>query len=145
MRFAVVDLLKCMYKMTGILESSVRIWKGRERVSEATPGSETIDGLTFVPDPAYPYPFRVEVAPHFWMTEQSGVLAGVVEAYFQGEQLTVPQQKILVIYLRQYIERALLLPGVKRELLLQQLVKLRSHRDFEDFADELAAVGIAPF
>lgn len=106
---------------------------------------ETIGELHFVPDPAYPYPFPVELPPHFWMTEQTGKLAVVVEAYFQGEELSMAQRKILVTYLQQYVERALLLPGVKRHLLLQQLPSLRSHRDFEAFADDLADVGIEPF
>ena len=43
------------------------------------PQPETIDGLTYLPDPTYPYPFPVPVVPHFWMTEQSGALAAVVE------------------------------------------------------------------
>lgn len=107
--------------------------------------AETIGELQFVPDPAYPYPFPVDVAPHFWMTEQTGALAAVVEAYFQGEELNVPQRKVLVTYLQQYVERALLLPGVKRHLLLQRLPTLRTHRDFEEFADDLADVGIEPF
>jgi hypothetical protein len=110
-----------------------------------TDGAETIDGLTYLPDPAYPYPFPVAQAPHFWMTEQSGALAAVVESYFQGEQMSPAQGRILASYLHQYVSRAVLLPGVKRELLLQQIARLRTQRDFEVFADELAAVGIEPF
>jgi len=37
------------------------------------------------------------------------------------------------------------LPGIKRDPLLQSLERLRSRHDFEQFADELAAVGIEPF
>jgi hypothetical protein len=107
--------------------------------------AETIGELQFVPDPAYPYPFPVEVAPHFWMTEQTGKLATAVEAYFQGEELSVAQRKVLITYLQQYVERALLLPSVKRHLLLQRLATLRSHRDIEAFADDLADVGVEPF
>lgn len=114
-------------------------------MSDQGAAAEIIDGLHFVPDPAYPYPFRVAVAPHFWMTEQSGVLADAVEAYFQGEEFTPAQRTAIVVYMRQYVERAVLLPGVKRELLLQKLQKLRRQREFEQFADELAAVGIEPF
>lgn len=109
------------------------------------PQPETIDGLTYLPDPTYPYPFPVAVPPHFWMTEQSGTLAAVIEAYFQGDIHSPPQKKILASYLHQYVSRALLLPGVKRELLLQKIARLRSQHDFEEFADELAGVGIEPF
>lgn len=111
---------------------------------EHTP-AETIDGLTYVADPAYPYPFPVPIAPHFWMTEQTGALAAVVEAYFQGDIKTPAQTKVLASYLHQYVSRAVLLPGVKRELLLQQIAKLRTQRDFENYADEIAGVGIEPF
>jgi hypothetical protein len=41
--------------------------------------------------------------------------------------------------------RASLLPGIKRELLLQKIARIRSQHEFEQFADELAAVGIEPF
>lgn len=108
-------------------------------------GAETIDGLTYIPDPAYPYPFPVPLAPHFWMTEQSGALAAVVETYFHGEHMSMAQCNILASYLHQYVSRAVLLPSVKRDLLLQQIGRLRSQRDFESFADTLAAVGIEPF
>ena len=107
--------------------------------------AETIDGLTYLPDAAYPYPFPVSQPPHFWLTEQTGALAQVVEAYFQGDVRTPSQQKILASYLHQYVNRALLLPGIKRELLLQKIARLRSQHEFERFADELAAVGIEPF
>jgi hypothetical protein len=79
------------------------------------------------------------------MTEQTGALAQVVEAYFQGDVRTPSQHKILASYLHQYVSRALLLPGIKRELLLQKIARIRSQHEFEQFADELAAVGIEPF
>jgi hypothetical protein len=37
------------------------------------------------------------------MTEQTGALAQVVEAYFQGDVRTPSQQKILASYLHQYV------------------------------------------
>lgn len=55
------------------------------------------------------------------------------------------QQKILASYLHQYVSRAVLLPGIKRDLFLQKIARLRSQHEFESFADELAAVGIEPF
>ncbi len=107
--------------------------------------SEQIGDLIFVRDPAYPYPFKVEVAPHFWMTEQTGKLADAVESYFQGIDPSPVQRTAMQCYLTQYIERALLLPGQNRNLLLQKVAQLRSQRDFERFADDLADVGIEPF
>lgn len=106
---------------------------------------EKIGDLEFVRDDAYPYPFKVEIAPHFWMTEQTGRLADAVESYFQGVDPTPVQRTALQTYLTQYITRALLLPGQPRHLYLQKVAQLRSQRDFERFADDLADVGIEPF
>ena len=109
------------------------------------PTPETIDGLTYLPDPTYPYPFDVPVPPHFWMTEHTGRLAMAMESYFQGETMIASNRAVILSYLRQFVGRALLLPGIKRDPLLQSLERLRSRHDFEQFADELAAVGIEPF
>ena len=109
------------------------------------PTPETIDGLTYLPDPTYPYPFDVAVPPHFWMTEQTGRLALAMESYFQGETMIASNRAVSLSYLRQFVGRALLVPGIKRDPLLQSLERLRSRHDFEQFADELAAVGIEPF
>jgi hypothetical protein len=79
------------------------------------------------------------------MTEQTGRLAIAMESYFQGETMTASNRVVILSYLRQFVGRALLLPGIKREPLLQALERLRSRHDFEQFADELAAVGIEPF
>lgn len=106
---------------------------------------EQIGDLAFVRDPAYPYPFKVELAPHFWMTEQTGKLADAIESYFQGIDPTPAQRSAMQTYLTQYVTRALLLPGQNRNLLLQKIAQLRSQRDFERFADDLADVGIEPF
>lgn len=73
------------------------------------------------------------------MTEQTGALAQVVEAYFQGDIRTPSQQKILASYLHQYVSRAVLLPGIKRDLFLQKIARLRSQHEFESFADELCS------
>ncbi|MFM2031243.1 MAG: hypothetical protein RLZZ297_8 [Chloroflexota bacterium] len=106
---------------------------------------EQIGTLVFERDAAYPYPFAVPIAPHFWMTEQTGVLADAMEAYFHGEMPSPTHRVALQTYLRQYVERAILLPGTKRELLLQELATLRTHREYERFADTLADVGIEAF
>lgn len=109
------------------------------------PEREVIGTLEFVRDAAYPYPFAVPIAPHFWMTEQTGVLADAMESYFHGEMPTPVQRAALITYLRQYVERAILLPGTKRELLLQEINGLRTQREFERFADTLADIGIEAF
>jgi len=112
---------------------------------EAIPEREQIGTLEYVRDPLYPYPFKVAIAPHFWMTEQTGVLAAAMESYFHGEMPTPFHRAALIAYLRQFVERALLLPGTKREPLLAEILTLRTQREFERFADELAAIGIEAF
>ncbi len=112
---------------------------------EAIPEREQIGTLEFVRDPLYPYPFKVAIAPHFWMTEQTGVLSAAMESYFHGEMPTPIHRAALIAYLRQFVERALLLPGTKREPLLAEILTLRTQREFERFADELAAIGIEAF
>jgi hypothetical protein len=107
--------------------------------------TEQIGELVFRPNPEYPYPFAVERPPHFWMTEETGVLSAAVEAYFDGERLTPPQVAVIKAYLRQYIERAMLTADAKRHLLLQQIEKLRTTREIERFADEVAEYGVEPF
>jgi len=113
--------------------------------NDVVPEREQIGILEFVRDPLYPYPFKVAVAPHFWMTEQTGVLAAAMEAYYHGEMPTPTHREALKTYLRQFVERAILLPGTKREPLLTEIGTLRSQREFERFADELAAIGIEAF
>ena len=83
-----------------------------------TDSAEKIGDLEFVRDPAYPYPFQVELAPHFWMTEQTGKLADAIESYFQGIDPTPLQRTTMQTYLTQYISRAILLPGQNRQLWL---------------------------
>ena len=116
-----------------------------EAARDETPEREQIGTLEFVRDPLYPYPFKVAVAPHFWMTEQTGVLAAAMESYFHGEMPSPAHRIALMTYLRQYVERALLLPGTKREPILAEIATLRTQREFERFADELAAIGIEAF
>ena len=112
-------------------------------MSESQP--ERIGDLVYVQNPEYPYPFDVPAPPYFWMEEQSGALAPVVNTYMNGELLTVQQLGLLRQYLRQYLERAVLTGDAKRQLLIDRLAKMRSAREIERFAEELAEYGIEPF
>ncbi len=106
---------------------------------------EQIGELIYLPNPDYPYPFPVDAPPHYWMTEQTGKLAEAIEIYFGGEPLAPPQLALVRQYLQQYIERAVMTGDAKRALLLQRLAALRSTRDIEQFADDLAEIGVEPF
>jgi hypothetical protein len=106
---------------------------------------EQIGELRYAPNPEYPYPFKVEKPPHFWMTEQTGRLEEAVEAYFTGEKLSPEHLSLIKQYLRQYVERALLTGDANRPKLLQEIDKLRSTRDIENYADDIADFGIEPF
>jgi hypothetical protein len=107
--------------------------------------SEQIGNLLYVPNPDYPYPFEVERPPHFWMTEQSGLLEPAVEAYLNGEALSPAELDLIKQYLRQYIERAMMSGEANRGALLRRAEALRNSRDIERFADELSEYGVEPF
>ena len=107
--------------------------------------TEEIDGLVFASNPEYPYPFKVAQPPRFWMEEQTGVLADAVETYIAGERLSTAQLGAIKVYLRQFIRRAPLTGEAKVHLLLQKLDRLRTTRELEDFADELAEYGAEVF
>jgi metallophosphoesterase superfamily enzyme len=109
------------------------------------PQPERIGDLVFVQNPDYPYPFNVPAPPYFWMEEQSGVLAPAINKYMNGESLNQQDLNLLRQYLRQYLERAVLTGDAKRQLLLDRVAKLRSGRDIERFAEELAEYGVEPF
>src|SRR5690242_7146745 len=106
---------------------------------------EQIGDLIYLPNPDYPYPFPVERPPHFWMTEQTGRLAEAVEAYVGGEPLDPGALDLIRQYLRQYLERAVMAGDANRNLLLSKLAGLRTPRDIERFADDLAEIGVEPF
>jgi hypothetical protein len=106
---------------------------------------EQIGDLIYIPNPDYPYPFEVERPPHFWMTEQSGRLEAAVETYLNGDPLTPLALDLIKQYLSQYIERALMTGDAKRDALLRKSASLRTNRDIERFADELAEYGVEPF
>ena len=106
---------------------------------------EQIGDLVYVPHPDYPYPFPVERPPHFWMTEQTGRLGDVIERYFQGERLSADDLLVIKAYLQQYLERAMLTADARRDRLLQRLATLRTRREIERFADDIADFGVEPF
>lgn len=106
---------------------------------------EQIGDLVYLSHPDYPYPFPVEHPPHFWMTEQTGRLAPAVDAYFNGEKLSPEALSLIKQYLHQYLERAVLSTDARRAALLARIDKLRSTREIERFADELAEFGVEPF
>ncbi len=107
--------------------------------------AEQIGPLVFVPNPDYPYPFDVPEPPRFWMEEQTGALAEAVEAYMNGEALQPAQMELIKIYLRQYLERAVIADNANRKQLLSRIERLRQQRDLERFADELSEYGIEAF
>lgn len=117
-----------------------------ERVASPTQEPpETIGSLVFVPNPEYPYPFKVAKPPRFWMEEQTGVLAPAVEAYLDGERLNTAQVEVIKVYLKQYVERAMLTGGANKPGLVRKIDKLKSSADLERFADEVAELGAEVF
>ena len=106
---------------------------------------EQIGGLVYLPNPDYPYPFEVERPPHFWMTEQTGVLSAAVETYLNGDPLTPVALDLIKQYLRQYLSRALMSGDAKRDLLLRKSAGLRSNREIDNFIEEIAEYGVEPF
>jgi hypothetical protein len=106
---------------------------------------EQISDLIYMPNPEYPYPFPVERAPHFWMTEQTGKLAVAVEAYFSGEKLAPEALDLIKQYLTQYVERGMLTGDANRRRLLEAITKLRTTRDIEHYADDIADYGLEVF
>lgn len=106
---------------------------------------EQIGPLRFGANPDYPYPFDVPVPPRFWMEEETGVLAEIVEIYFRNEPLQPDQLDLMRLYLRQYLERAILASDANRNLLLSRVARLRSTQDVTRFTEELAEWGVEPF
>lgn len=106
---------------------------------------ETIEGLVFEANPNYPYPFKVAKPPRFWMEETSGVLEEAVDTYMNGEKLAVKQIEVIKVYLKQYVERAVLTGAAHKPSLLRKIDKLKSPSDIERFADEVADLGAEVF
>ncbi len=107
--------------------------------------AEQIGPLVFVPNPDYPYPFKVEKPPRFWMEEMTGRLQDAVETYMSGEKLSAEQLDLIKVYLRQYIERAVLAGDANRKQLLSKIDRLKTTADVENFADELSEYGAEVF
>jgi hypothetical protein len=107
--------------------------------------AEQLGPLLFVPNPNYPYFFKVAKPPRFWMEETTGALADAVETYMSGEPLAAEQLDMIKLYLRQYVERAVLASDANRKLLLSRVEKLKSTVDLETFADELSEYGAEVF
>lgn len=106
---------------------------------------EQIGSLVFVPSPDYPYPFKVPTPPRFWMEETTGALSAAVDTYMNGERLSAEQLQLIKLYLRQFIERALLAPEANRKLLLSRIEKLKTTGDIEGFADDISEYGAEVF
>lgn len=113
------------------------------------PGAERIGPLLFVPleEPPGDEFKRIQqtTPPRFWMEEQTGALADAVEAYMNGERIEGQTLEVLKLYLRQYVERAILTGDAQRGKLLTQVEKLRTTGDIERLADELSEFGAEPF
>jgi hypothetical protein len=116
------------------------------RVEGAEPEPpEQIGSLVFQPNPEYPYPFKTATPPRFWMEETTGALGDAVETYMNGERLSPEQLEAIKIYLRQFIERAVLTGDANKNRLLTAMEKLRTTADIERFADELSEYGAEVF
>lgn len=107
--------------------------------------AEHIGSLVFVPNPEYPYPFKVATPPRFWMEETTGALNEAVDAYMNGEKITATQLDVIKLYLRQYIERAVLSSDANKKLLLSKIDKLKTTADVERYADEISEYGAEVF
>ena len=112
---------------------------------EGVAETETIGGLVFVTNAAYPYPFKVEKPPRFWMDEQTGALQAAVEAYMDGDRLNAAQLATLKVYLKQFVERAPLTGDANVRRLVQRIDQLRTTAEVEDFADDIAGYGAEVF
>jgi hypothetical protein len=106
---------------------------------------EQIGPLTFVENPDYPYPFPVERPPRFWMEETTGALGAAIEVYMRGERLETGQIELIKLYLRQYLERAVIADDADRARLLERVGRLRTVGDIERLADSLSEAGVEPF
>lgn len=106
---------------------------------------EQIGPLSFVENPDYPYPFTVERPPRFWMEETTGALAAAVEVYMRAEPLDAGQVALIKLYLRQYVERAVIDQDADRRRLLERVERLRTVGDVTRLAESLSEAGVEPF
>jgi hypothetical protein len=106
---------------------------------------EQIGPLRFSENADYPYPFEVATPPRFWMEETTGALREAIEVYMRSEPLSEAQLDLIRIYLRQYIERAVVAEDADRRRFLERIAKLRRVADIERLADSLSEAGVEPF
>lgn len=106
---------------------------------------EQIGPLIFVENADYPYPFDVATPPRFWMEETTGQLAAAIEVYMRSEPLSAEQLETIKLYLRQYVERAVIAEHGDRRRLLERIDRLRRVGDIERLADTLSEYGVEPF
>lgn len=117
-----------------------------QRVADAPAAEpEQIGSLVFVPNPEYPYPFKTPTPPRFWMEETTGALSAAVDAYMNGERLSREQLDVIKLYLKQFIERAVLTGDAKKGVLQTRIDKLKTTADVERFADEVSEYGAEVF
>ncbi len=107
--------------------------------------TEQIGPLVFVANQNYPYPFKTDKPPRYWMEEQTGALATAVETYMNGDRLSAEQLELIKLYLTQYIERVVLTADAQRQRLLSRIAKLRTNNDIETFADHASEYGAEVF
>jgi hypothetical protein len=129
----------------GEIQEQSPISKATDNEQRTTDNKEQLGELIYLPNADYPYPFPVAHPPHYWMTEQTGRLAEAVETYVSGDPLSPAALDLIRQYLRQYLERAVMTGDANRNVLLGKLAALRTAREIERFADELAEIGVEPF
>jgi hypothetical protein len=132
-------------EQSSITDLQSPISKATDNRQQTTDNKEQIGDLIYLPNAEYPYPFPVTRPPHYWMTEQTGRLAEAVELYVSGDPLTPAALDLIRQYLRQYLERAVMTGDANRNVLIGKLATLRTAREIERFADELAEIGVEPF
>jgi len=106
---------------------------------------EQIGPLMFAENLDYPYPFEVATPPRFWMEETTGALGAAIEVYMRAEDLAPAQLELIKLYLRQYVERAVMAHDADRRKFLERIEKLRRVADVERLADSLSEAGVEPF
>jgi hypothetical protein len=82
--------------------------------------------------------------PGYWMNEQSGFLAPVVEAYIQGEPMTLRDIGIMRAYLRQWIQAPVWNGGEAIEELRRGIDEIISRAGIESWLERALDVGIDP-
>ncbi len=83
---------------------------------------------------------EMSAPPGFWMHETSGVLRPAVEAYLNGDELTVGHIAALRAYLRQWIAG----PFADVEDLRRDIDNLTGRREIDNWLDRALARGIDP-